>query len=169
MELKCEEIARLGLDPLPSYRPPAEFDGRRKGEDGHIILISGAAHHFVSSSLANVDTLRSKEGSPSIEINPDDAQARGIEDGCDVIISNARGWCRLRAIVTDDVPSGVAVAPKGQWARKSPDGRNVNWTTSDAVADLAGQSTFHSNLVEIRPAVAVDVVEELAYAVMTDD
>ncbi|MGA7673282.1 MAG: molybdopterin-dependent oxidoreductase, partial [Nitrolancea sp.] len=169
LELKCEEIARLGLDPLPAYTPPAEFDGRRKGEDGRIILISGAAHHFVSSSLANVDKLRSKEGSPSIEINPDDAQARGIEDGCDVIISNARGWCRLRAIVTDDVPSGVAVAPKGQWARKSPDGRNVNWTTSDAVADLAGQSTFHSNLVEIRPAVAVDVVEELAYAVMTDD
>ena len=31
-------------------------------------------------------------------------------------------------------------------------GRNVNWTTSDALADLAGQSTFHSNLVEVRPS-----------------
>ena len=46
----------------------------------------------------------------------------------------------------------VAVAPKGQWARLSPDGRNVNWATSDALADMAGQSTFHSNLVEIRRA-----------------
>jgi hypothetical protein len=46
----------------------------------------------------------------------------------------------------------VAVAPKGQWARLSPDSRNINWTTSDALADLAGQSTFHSNLVEIRHA-----------------
>jgi hypothetical protein len=44
----------------------------------------------------------------------------------------------------------VAVAPKGRWAQLAPGGRNVNWTTSDALADLAGQSTFHSNLVEIR-------------------
>ncbi len=86
-----------------------------------------------------------------------------------MIVSNARGWCRLRAIVTDDAPPGVAIAPKGQWARNSPDGRNVNWTTSDAVADLAGQSTYHSNLVEIRPAAQRDLVEEDAYAVTADD
>ncbi len=47
----------------------------------------------------------------------------------------------------------MAVAPKGRWRQPSPDGRNVNWTTSDALADLAGQSTFHSNLVAVRPIV----------------
>ena len=46
--------------------------------------------------------------------------------------------------------TGVAIAPKGRWARLDADGRNINWTTSDALADLAGQSTFHSNLVEVR-------------------
>ncbi|MFI5273478.1 MAG: molybdopterin dinucleotide binding domain-containing protein, partial [Ktedonobacterales bacterium] len=69
--------------------------------------------------------------------------------GDEVLVGNARGSCRLRAVVTDGVRPGVAVAPKGRWASRSPDGRNVNWTTSDALADLAGQSTFHSNLVEI--------------------
>jgi anaerobic selenocysteine-containing dehydrogenase len=44
----------------------------------------------------------------------------------------------------------VVVAPKGQWAQFSPEWRNINWTTSDALGDLAGQSTFHSNLVQIR-------------------
>jgi hypothetical protein len=47
---------------------------------------------------------------------------------------------------------GVVVAPKGRWQSRSVDGHNVNWTTSDALADLAGQSTFHSNLVELRLA-----------------
>ncbi len=169
LELKCDEMARRGLDPLPEYTPPAEFAGRQAGEDGRFVLISAAAHHFVSSSLANINKLQSKEGSPSIEINPEDARARGIEDGSDVIVSNARGWCRLRAIVTDDAPPGVAIAPKGQWARNSPDGRNVNWTTSDAVADLAGQSTYHSNLVEIQPAAQRTTLEEEAYAVTADD
>lgn len=116
------------------------------------MLISGAAHHFVSSSLANVPKLAALEGTPYVEINPEDAAARGIADGDDVVVENARGWCRLRAVVTDDVPPGVAVSPKGFWGIHSPEGRNINNTTSAALADLAGQSTFHSNLVEIRPA-----------------
>jgi anaerobic selenocysteine-containing dehydrogenase len=86
-----------------------------------------------------------------IELNPRDAELRGICDGMAVVAENDRGWCRLRAVVTDDVPPGVAVAPKGHWAQHAEDGRNVNWTTSDAIADLAGQSTFHSNLVRVRP------------------
>ena len=72
-----------------------------------------------------------------IEINPTDADPRGIADGDEVIVANDRGWCRLRAVVTDDVLAGVAISPKGRWASRSPGGRNVNWLTSDAVADLA--------------------------------
>src|SRR5262249_30058222 len=115
-----------------------------------LVLISGASHHYDSSSFANQPSLMAKEGQPFVEINPADAVARGIADGDPVIVESVRGWCRLRAVVTDDVPPGVAVAPKGPWARLMPDGRNINWTTSDALADLAGQSTFHSNLVEIQ-------------------
>ena len=69
-----------------------------------------------------------------------------------VIVSNERGECRLRAVVTDNVLPGVVVSPKARWQSLSLDGHNVNWTTSDALADIGGQSTFHSNLVEVRPA-----------------
>ncbi|HVB65856.1 MAG TPA: molybdopterin oxidoreductase family protein [Nitrolancea sp.] len=170
LELKCDAMAAVGLDTLPHYEPPTEFRDYHPGEDGRLILISGAAHHFVSSSLANVPKLQAKEGYPSVEINPLDAEQRGIVDGEDVILSNARGWCRLRAIVTEDTPSGVAIAPKGQWVQNSPDNRNVNWTTSDAIADLAGQSTFHSNLVIIRPARLVITSEhDVRDAVPADD
>jgi anaerobic selenocysteine-containing dehydrogenase len=167
VELRCERMRDHGLDPLPDVRLPAEFGedtqwGQRRAQpspdtspalaQSRLVLISGASHHFVSSSLANQPSLRRKEGAPFVEISPQDAAARGIRHGDDVVIENERGWCRLRAIVTDDVPPGVVVAPKGQWANLSPDGRNVNWTTPDALADLAGQSTFHSNLVDIRSA-----------------
>ncbi|MBF6591745.1 MAG: molybdopterin-dependent oxidoreductase, partial [Ktedonobacterales bacterium] len=155
LELRCEALAAQGLDPLPDYMPPAEFTRARRGENdasGQLVLLSGASHHFVSSSMANVPSLLAKAGMPHVEISPVDAEARGIRDGDEVIVGNARGECRLRAIVTANVPPGVAVAPKGRWAQLSPDGRNVNWTTSDALADLAGQSTFHSNLVAIHRA-----------------
>ena len=147
VELRCDRLSALGLDPLPDYAPPAEFAESRQP----LALISGAAHHFVTTSMANQPALLAKEGEPFVEINPQDAAERGIEDGGDVIVENRRGSCVLRAVVTDDVPPGVAVSPKGRWPRLSPGRRSVNWTTSDALADLAGQSTFHSNLVEIRP------------------
>ena len=157
IELRSESLAAEGLDPLPDYTPPAEF---ATGTDDRLALISGAAHHFVSSSMANLPGLIAKEGTPFVEINPADAAARGIVSGADVIVESARGWCRLRAVVTEGVLPGVAVAPKGRWAASSPDRRNINWTTSDALGDLAGQSTFHSNLVEIRPAPAESTEQE---------
>ncbi|HEX9056632.1 MAG TPA: molybdopterin oxidoreductase family protein [Ktedonobacterales bacterium] len=158
VELLSEVMAAQGVDPLPDYAPPAEFASTPTDARERLVLLSGAAHHFVSSSLANVPSLRALAGVPHVEINPADAAARGIRDGDEVIVSNARGACQLRAVVTNAVMAGVAVAPKGSWAALSPGGRNVNWTTSDALADLAGQSTFHSNLVE------VSLVREVALA-----
>lgn len=154
VELSCEAMVGEGLDPLPEYLPPAEFaEGLGLDDAGHpaLVLLSGASHHFVSTSMANQPSLVAKEGTPFIEINPEDAAARGIVHGEDVVVSNRRGWCTLRAVVTEDVIPGVAVSPKGRWASLSPDGRNVNRVTSDAIADLAGQSTYHSNLVHVRP------------------
>ncbi len=160
VELRSAVIASRGLDPLPDYTPPAEFadhyaasPGKEMSREGKLILISAAAHHFVSSSMANQPSLAAKEGAPYVEIHPLDAAARGIHSGGEVELTSARGSCRLRAVVTANVAPGVTVAPKGRWQRLSPDGRNVNWTTSDALADLAGQSTFHSNLVTIVPVI----------------
>ncbi|HEU5370648.1 MAG TPA: molybdopterin-dependent oxidoreductase [Ktedonobacterales bacterium] len=146
VELRCDALAAQGLDPLPLYEPPVEF----RNQQAPLVLISPASHHFVSSSLANLSSLLAKEGTPFVEINPADAQARGIANGDEVLIENARGAYQMRAVVTQNVPPGVAAAPKGRWARLNPGGRNINWITSDALADLAGQSTFHSNLVEIK-------------------
>ncbi len=152
VEVWCQAMTAYGLDPLPEYVPPAEFNEDRAAGDDVLVLLSGAAHHFVSSSFANQDSLARKEGTPFIELNPRDAATRGIGDGDTVAVENARGCIKLRAVVTDDVPPGVAVAPKGYWGSRSGDGRNVNWLTSDALADLGGQSTFHSNLVRVRVA-----------------
>ncbi|MFN8664222.1 MAG: molybdopterin oxidoreductase family protein [Thermomicrobiales bacterium] len=155
VELFCEAVVAEGLDPLPAYVPPAEFtEGLGLDDAGQpaLVLISGASHHFVSTSMANQPSLVAKEGTPFIEINPQDAAVRGIEHGEDVVVSNRRGWCTLRAVVTEDVIPGVVVSPKGRWTSLSPDGRNVNQLTPDAIADLAGQSTYHSNLVHLRAA-----------------
>lgn len=153
LELLSERMLTEGIDCLPQYQPPPEFGKHNTAPGRHakLTLLSGASHHYVSSSLANQPSLMAKEGEPFVELHPEDAAERGVVNGTYVIVENERGWCELRVVVTDDVPRGVAVAPKGPWARLSRAGRNINWTTPDALGDIAGQSTFHSNLVEIRP------------------
>ena len=159
VELLCAAMQAQGLDPLPDYRVPEEFiqlagSGEQPSEHRQhaaLTLISGAAHHFVSGTFGNQGSLCAKEGEPWIEIHPTDAAERGIQHGDMVMVENGRGACQLQAILSEDVLPGVVIAPKGQWASRAPDGRNINWTTSDALADIAGQSTFHSNRVFVKP------------------
>lgn len=138
LELHSDTLAQKGYDPLPG-----RF--RSTVDAGELILVSGAAHHFVSSSLASQAGLLERAGEPFVEVHPDDARARGIADGDHVVLRNDRGMCRLRAVVTDAVRQGVVVSPKGRWSKLS--GANVNWLTTDELADFAGQSCFHSSRV----------------------
>ncbi|HZG67605.1 MAG TPA: molybdopterin dinucleotide binding domain-containing protein, partial [Herpetosiphonaceae bacterium] len=55
------------------------------------------------------------------------------------------------AVVTERVQRGVVLAPSIWWRTLSPDNRNVNWTTSQAVTDMGGGATFYDNLVEVAP------------------
>lgn len=157
VELFSQRMADNDLDPLPGWPDPrlvawTELAGESSptGRDSApLTLISAAAHHFTTSSFANQPDLLAREGTPFVEINPADAAARGIAMGDTVVVENSRGGCKLQAVVTDAVRPGVLASPKGRWS-KLDGGRNVNWTVSDALADLAGQSTFHSNQIWIR-------------------
>jgi hypothetical protein len=41
------------------------------------------------------------------------------------------------------------VAPSIWWNKLSPDGSNVNMTTSQALTDMGGGATFYDNLVQV--------------------
>jgi anaerobic selenocysteine-containing dehydrogenase len=156
MEIYSERIAAQGVDPLPDWTPIVETQTVGEWSDG-LVLITGAAHHFVTSSMANQPSLLRKEGTPFVELNPEDAAERGITDGQIVTVSNARGSCELRAVVTTDVMRGVAISPKGRWGSLSPDGRNVNWTVPDGLTEFGMQAVYHSNLVRVTPVVTAKI------------
>jgi anaerobic selenocysteine-containing dehydrogenase len=156
VELFAQSLADRGYDPLPGRFNDADDDGDVPAgspewpAEEALHLITGASHHFVSSSFASQRGLVDRAGPPSVEIHPRDAERRGIGNGDTVEVANGRGACRLRAVVTDAVRPGVVVSPKGRWAKLSG-GSNVNATTPDTLGDFAGQSTFHCNRVWVRP------------------
>ena len=81
-------------------------------------------------------------------LHPDDASVRGISDQQRVRLHNTRGHCYRDARISDAIRAGVAVAINGYWA-ESESPVTINWTTSNALADVARQSSFQTNRVWI--------------------
>ncbi|HYH11366.1 MAG TPA: molybdopterin-dependent oxidoreductase, partial [Thermomicrobiales bacterium] len=89
IQLHCDAMLDHGADPLPHYTGPESPEGPRA--DGSFRLLSGAAHHFVNSAMANLPNLERKEGRSTLELNPADAERLGIDDGQIVAAYNERG------------------------------------------------------------------------------
>ncbi|PTB16748.1 molybdopterin oxidoreductase [Trinickia symbiotica] len=152
---KCEfastQLAGLGADPLPDYLPPHESpDGSPELAARYpLAMISPPARHFLNSSFVNVESLRATESEPHLDIHPADAAPRGIREGDYVRVHNDRGSLTARARLTERAREGVVVGLSIWWKKLSPDGRNANQVTSQALTDLGGSATFYDCLVEV--------------------
>ena len=152
---KCEFWSQtavdLGMDPLPAYTPPRESaqSAPQLAKKYPLAFISPPARNFLNSSFANLPFALKEAGEPYLDIHPADAAPRCIGDGQAVRIYNQRGSFVVKARVSDRVRQGVVAALSVWWKKLSPDGRNANEVTSQAVADMGGAATFYDCLVEI--------------------
>ncbi|MFA5912541.1 MAG: molybdopterin oxidoreductase family protein [Burkholderiales bacterium] len=153
-EFWSETAQRMGMDPLPVYTPPRESaqSAPQLAQQYPLAFISPPARNFLNSSFANLPFALKEAGEPYLDIHPADAVPRGIGDGDAVRIFNARGAFRARARVSERVRPGVVAALSVWWKKLSPDGRNANEVTSQAIADMGGAATYYDCLVEIERA-----------------
>jgi anaerobic selenocysteine-containing dehydrogenase len=153
-EFYSETAAKMGLDPLPTYTPPREnvYSNPALAQRYPLAYISPPCRNFLNSSFANLPFALASEKEPRLDIHPDDARARGIATGDRVRVFNDRGSYTLKAAVSDRARPGVVVAPSVWWRKLSPDGRNANDLTSQALADMGGAATFYDCLVEVARA-----------------
>ena len=152
---KCEffsETAQaMGLDPLPAYTPPREsaLSAPQLATKYPLAFISPPARNFLNSSFANLAFALKEAGEPYLDVHASDAAPRRIGEGDAVRIYNARGAFVAKARVSDRVRAGVVAAPSVWWKKLSPDGRNANEVTSQAIADMGGAATYYDCLVQI--------------------
>lgn len=104
----------------------------------------------VHSSFANLESMVAA-GSARADcvMNAQDAAARGIADGDDVVVYNDRGEHRAVATVTDGIMAGVVCLNNGHWEQQ---GGSSSYVTNDAVGLLAGEHCCNETLVEVRKA-----------------
>ncbi|MDB4905912.1 MAG: molybdopterin oxidoreductase [Gemmatimonadetes bacterium] len=154
-EFVSERMAKMGLDPLPSFTAPYESleSSPELARRFPLTLISSPAHQFLNTTFVNVDSLRRGAREPECLLHPRDAEARGIAPGMMVTVHNDRGAFNAKARVEEKIREGVVWAPSIWWSKLSPDGHNANDTTSQRTTDMGEGPVFYDNLVEVSAAV----------------
>ena len=100
----------------------------------------------IHSQFGNLDWVREVERPHVLDINPQDAAARGITDGARVAVRNDRGRIELAARVTPGIRPGVVHVIEGWSHEGDPD---VNALTGEGITDMNHGATFYECLVEV--------------------
>jgi anaerobic selenocysteine-containing dehydrogenase len=112
--------------------------------DYPLALISPASERTVSSTLGELPRPQVR-----LDIHPDDAVARGIDDEDEIRIYNELGEVRLHARVTALVRRGTVSMPKGVWRRHTGNASTSNALVPDTLADLGGGACFNDARVQV--------------------
>ncbi|MNH75888.1 Dimethyl sulfoxide reductase DmsA precursor [compost metagenome] len=153
IELFSAKLAEAGLPPLPTYVPLHEgYDGQRRPDQEAaypLMFISPPNHSFLNSTFANVPKLMSLEKGPTLQIHPEDAQLRGINDDDEVTVWNDRGSYVVKAVVADKMLPGTVVS-QGLWWEGGRGRQRANALTPSRLADMGGGATFFSTVVDVK-------------------
>ncbi len=152
---KCEFYSATmladGLDPLPTYTSPYESVASNPvlAAKYPLGMISPPARNFLNTTFVNVESLRSTEGEPHLDIHPEDAAARGVVSGDMVRIFNDRGTFVAKARVTDRARRGLVVGLSIWWKKYASDGKNANELTHQHLTDMGRAASLYDVLVEV--------------------
>ena len=138
---EADGLPRLPL-PLADARPA----------DGRLRLLSPASPWLLNDSFANDAKIAKRLGAATVALHPDDAAARGLAEGDEVVVANETGRLALLVTLSDAVPRGVAYSPKGRWPKREPGHANVNALNPGERADMGESTSVHGVEVTVAPS-----------------
>lgn len=148
---KCEfysqRLADMGQDGLPDYI--ANYELPQANAEFPLAMISPPARNFLNSSFVNLQSLRDIETEPVLEMHPEDAQTRGIQDGDVIRVFNQRGTYHCKAQLNDRARPGVVNGLGIWWRKLGLNGTNVNELTSQNLTDIGRAPVFYDCCVEV--------------------
>ncbi len=148
IELYSEQAPRLwDVNPLPTFEVPDEgYSPHSKFEEYPLFLMSPNTKNRIHSQFGNLQIIKMLIPEPFVEINPYDAQQRGISNGDKVRVFNARGEVTITAQLTYSLRMGCVVIHNGWWATQ---GCSLNVLSCGRETDMGHGTAFHDNRVEV--------------------
>ena len=110
VEIYSEQLEKLGCDPLPTYREPAESPVSQPelAKEYPLILIAGTKlEMYTHSEMRNIPGLQKLCPKNLLEIHPERAALLDINEGDLVKISSPRGSIRCASCITDRIDPRV--------------------------------------------------------------
>jgi anaerobic selenocysteine-containing dehydrogenase len=138
VELASTYLERKYGARLPSWRPVVSRYP--------LALISPASDRRITSTFGG---LHVADGPPPLEMHPDDAHARGLQDGTRVRIWNDLGEIHLPLRISEALPRGVVCTLKGAWLATSDNGQTVSALCPAHHADISEGACFNDARVEV--------------------
>ena len=163
VEVFSERLLAAGQAPLPDYVEPAIGPVSRAdlAADYPLVLTSAKSLHYCHSQHRGMPSLRRREPDPTVEMHPEAAAARSIENGDWVRLTTPHGAARARAALKPSLDPRVVSATHGWWQAcaaldlpghdaTSADGANVNAVIGNQDTDpISGSVPHRSYLCEV--------------------
>jgi anaerobic selenocysteine-containing dehydrogenase len=130
VELASSYLEMLGYDPLPYYEEPPESPVSQPelAQNYPLILITGGRlQHLFNSEHRQIPSLRRHCPDPIVQINPQTARDRNIEDGDWVWIESPRGKIQQRAQITEGIDPRVVNVEFAWWFPEEPKPEHGVW------------------------------------------
>ncbi len=109
VEIYSQTFLDHGQTPLPDFVPPAG------SETLPLVLTSAKSTLFCHSQFRQLESLRRRQPHPIVEIHPDTAASRDIQNGDWVEIETASGRMRAVAKFSGSLDPRVVVGQQGWW------------------------------------------------------
>ncbi len=152
IEIFSEALKEEGVDPLPTYVPEIEGQEDPKRKQYPLQVLSSASHYFIGDSFQAVPRLQAMMSRPTVELSPEEAAQRQLQDGDLCRLYNDRGETYAYAVIIEGMLSGMCSTQKQFKGSNTPGGVNINALNSEMLTDFGNSPTFYSCLVEIEKA-----------------
>ena len=157
LEIYSERLAQYGYAPVPVLN-----GDEAHAADARYPLRLGCAKTvaFCHSQHRNIASLRRLMPDPLLEMAPDDAAARNIDDGDWVRVRTQQGTALARAAITSGLARGSVFGQHGWWVDQpnipdaaGPLAANINGVVSTARADpISGSVPLRASWCEVEKA-----------------
>ena len=151
VEVYSTILKKHGLDPLPTYKEPVESPVSKPETAGKypLVLMTGARIPFYThSKWRDIPWVSEFQPEPVVNLNPADAQQRGIKEGDEVILENAHGQIKVKAHLTEMITQGMADMFHG-WPKQ-----DVNTMVARDLDPISGYPPYKSGLCQVKKVTA---------------
>jgi anaerobic selenocysteine-containing dehydrogenase len=156
VEIYSEVLLRHGYAALPDFVEPGMGVAGRPNlaEEFPLILTSVKSPLYLGSQGRNIPALRRIKPEPQVELHPDTAEARGIQNGEWVALLTPHGQLRVKAQFSANLHPKVVVTTHGWWQANGTlslpgydvtngEGANLNAAFANETIDPIGGAVPH--------------------------